>query len=70
MFMKLNKIYFIFNILFYFVFGFSAISNSQILDITTPAKQVIINDHEANEILFEKNSTLYSTLISLYPCDL
>ena len=56
MLMKLNKIYFIFNILFYFIFGLSALSNAQILDITTPAKQVVIYDHEANEILFEKNS--------------
>ena len=31
-------------------------SFSNILDITTPAKQVIIYDHEANEVLFEKNS--------------
>ena len=54
--MKLNKIYFIFNILFYFIFGLSALSNAQILDITTPAKQVVIYDHEADEILFEKNS--------------
>lgn len=53
MLMKLNKIYFI---LFYFIFGLSALSNAQILDITTPAKQVVIYDHEANEILFEKNS--------------
>ena len=54
--MKSNKIYFVFNILFYFIFGFSALSNAQILDITTPAKQVVIFDHEADEILFEKNS--------------
>ena len=54
--MKLNKIYFIFNILFYFIFGLSALSTAQILDITTPAKQVVIYDHEADEILFEKNS--------------
>lgn len=56
MLMKLNKIYLIFNILFYFIFGLSALSNAQILDITTPAKQVVIYDHEADEILFEKNS--------------
>ena len=31
-------------------------SFSEILDITTPAKQVIIYDHEANEVLFEKNA--------------
>ncbi|MDC0093971.1 D-alanyl-D-alanine carboxypeptidase [Alphaproteobacteria bacterium] len=32
------------------------ISISQILDITTPAKQVIIYDHVSNEVLFEKNA--------------
>jgi D-alanyl-D-alanine carboxypeptidase (penicillin-binding protein 5/6) len=31
-------------------------SVSQILDITTPAKQVMIYDHESNEVLFEKNA--------------
>ena len=31
-------------------------SISQILDITTPAKQVIIYDHEADQVLFEKNA--------------
>ncbi len=31
-------------------------SFSNILDITTPAKQVIIYDHEANKVLFEKNA--------------
>ena len=31
-------------------------SNSKILDIKTPAKQVIIYDHEVNEVLFEKNA--------------
>ncbi|MDC0456668.1 D-alanyl-D-alanine carboxypeptidase [Alphaproteobacteria bacterium] len=31
-------------------------SVSQILDITTPAKQVMIYDHEADEVLFEKNA--------------
>ena len=56
MLMKLNKIYFIFNVLFYFIFGLSALGNAKILDITTPAKQVVIYDHEADEILFEKNS--------------
>ena len=54
--MKLNKIYFIFNVLFYFIFGLSALGNAKILDITTPAKQVVIYDHEADEILFEKKS--------------
>ena len=54
--MKFNKTYFVFNILFYFIFGLSAICTAQILDITTPAKQVVIYDHETDEILFEKNS--------------
>ena len=54
--MKFNKTYFVFNILIYFIFGLSAISTAQILDITTPAKQVVIYDHETDEILFEKNS--------------
>ena len=31
-------------------------SFSKILDIKTPAKQVIIYDHEADEVLFEKNA--------------
>ena len=31
-------------------------SPSKILDITTPAKQVIIYDHEVDEVLFEKNA--------------
>ena len=31
-------------------------SSSKILDIKTPAKQVIIYDHEVNEVLFEKNA--------------
>ena len=31
-------------------------SSSKILDITTPAKQVIIYDHEVDEVLFEKNA--------------
>ena len=54
--MKFNKTYFVFNILFYFIFGLPAICAAQILDITTPAKQVVIYDHETDEILFEKNS--------------
>ena len=31
-------------------------SSSEILDIQTPAKQVIIYDHEVDEVLFEKNA--------------
>ncbi len=48
----------------YLIFLFVLTSNlifvknsfSQILDITTPAKQVMIYDHEADEVLFEKNA--------------
>ena len=32
------------------------ISFSKILDIKTPAKQVIIYDHEVDKVLFEKNA--------------
>ena len=44
--------------LFLLSFNFILIKNSiaNILDITTPAKQVIIYDHETNEVLFEKNA--------------
>ena len=44
--------------LFLLSFNFIVIKNSisQILDITTPAKQVIIYDHESDEVLFEKNA--------------
>ena len=31
-------------------------SFSKILDVKTPAKQVIIYDHEVDEVLFEKNA--------------
>ena len=31
-------------------------SCSKILDIKTPAKQVIVYDHEVDEVLFEKNA--------------
>ena len=47
-------------LIFLFVLPFNLIfvknSVSQILDITTPAKQVMIYDHEADEVLFEKNA--------------
>ena len=44
--------------LFLLSFNFILIKNSfsQILDITTPAKQVMIYDHESDEVLFEKNA--------------
>ena len=49
-----------FYLLFIFLFSFNFIwikkSNSQLLDIKSPAKQVIIYDHEADEVLFEKNA--------------
>ncbi len=44
--------------LFLLSFNFILIKNSfsQILDITTPAKYVMIYDHESDEVLFEKNA--------------
>ena len=49
-----------FYLLFFFLLSFNFIwmkkSLSQLLDIKSPAKQVIIYDHEADEILFEKNA--------------
>ena len=49
-----------FYLLFFFLLSFNFIwikkSISQLLDIKSPAKQVIIYDHEANEVLFEKNA--------------
>ena len=49
-----------FYLLFIFLLSFNFIwmkkSISQLLDIKSPAKQVIIYDHEANEVLFEKNA--------------
>ena len=49
-----------FYLLFFFLLSFNFIwmkkSISQLLDIKSPAKQVIIYDHEADEILFEKNA--------------
>ena len=51
-----NRYCFLFNVfLCFFIININS-SFSNILDITTPAKQVIIYDHEANEVLFEKNS--------------
>ena len=49
-----------FYLLFFFLLSFNFVwmkkSISQLLDIKSPAKQVIIYDHEADEILFEKNA--------------
>ena len=49
-----------FYLLFFFLLSFNFIwmkkSISQLLDINSPAKQVIIYDHEADEVLFEKNA--------------
>ena len=56
MFKLFNRFFLLFNVFLCFVIIKSQPSFSNILDITTPAKQVIIYDHEANEVLFEKNS--------------
>ena len=49
-----------FYLLFFFLLSFNFIwmkkSISQLLDIKSPAKQVIIYDHQADEVLFEKNA--------------
>ena len=49
-----------FYLLFFFLLSFNFIwmknSISQLLDIKSPAKQVILYDHEADEVLFEKNA--------------
>jgi D-alanyl-D-alanine carboxypeptidase (penicillin-binding protein 5/6) len=56
----MSKLRINFYLIFLFVLTFNLIlvkkSVSQILDITTPAKQVMIYDHEADEVLFEKNA--------------
>ena len=52
----INRYFFLFNVFLCFITISIKSSFSNILDITTPAKQVIIYDHEANEVLFEKNS--------------
>ena len=56
----MSKLTINFYLIFLFVLTFNLIlvknSVSQILDITTPAKQVMIYDHEADEVLFEKNA--------------
>ena len=56
MFKMINRYFFLFNVFLCFITISIKSSFSNILDITTPAKQVIIYDHEANEVLFEKNS--------------
>ena len=56
MFKLFNRFFLLFNVFLCFVIIKPNHSFSNILDITTPAKQVIIYDHEANEVLFEKNS--------------
>ena len=56
MFKLFNRYFLLFNVFLCFVIIKSNPSFSNILDITTPAKQVIIYDHEADEVLFEKNS--------------
>ena len=56
MFKMINRYFFLFNVFLCFIIISIKSSFSNILDITTPAKQVIIYDHEANEVLFEKNS--------------
>lgn len=50
----LRKFLFIFSIILSTLY--SSISMSNILDITTPAKQVIIFDHEVDQVLFQKNA--------------
>ena len=49
-----------FYLLFFFLLSFNFIwikkSIAQLLDIKSPAKQIIIYDHESNEVLFEKNA--------------
>ena len=49
-----------FYLLVFFLLSFNFIwmkkSLSQLLDIKSPAKQIIIYDHESNEVLFEKNA--------------
>ncbi len=56
MYKKTNISYFLICFFISFILLFSRISFSQILDITTDAKQVIIYDHEVNQVLFEKNA--------------
>ena len=50
------RYFFLFNIFLCLIVIKINSSFSNTLDITTPAKQVIIYDHETNEVLFEKNA--------------
>ena len=52
--LTLRKFFFIFSIIISILYSSSSMSN--ILDITTPAKQVIIYDHEVDQVLFQKNA--------------
>ena len=52
--LTLRKFLFIFSLILSILFSSSSMSN--ILDITTPAKQVIIYDHEVDQVLFQKNA--------------
>jgi len=52
--LTLRKFLFIFSLILSILFSSSSMSN--ILDITTPAKQVIIYDHEVDQVLFKKNA--------------
>ena len=54
MFKMINRYFFLFNVFLCFMIINIKSSFSNLLDITTPAKQVMIYDHEANEVLFEK----------------
>ena len=56
--MQKQRINFYFLFFFLLSFNFIWIKNSisQLLDIKSPAKQIIIYDHESNEVLFEKNA--------------
>ena len=52
-----KKVFFVKVLVFsgFVLFFFSSQSFSNIIDISTPAKQVVIYDHEVDQILFEKN---------------
>ena len=56
MFKICNRYRFLSIVFLYFIITNSKLSYSNILDITTPAKQIIIYDHEADQVLFEKNA--------------
>ena len=52
--LTLRNFLFIFSTIISILYSSSSMSN--ILDITTPAKQLIIYDHEVDQVLFEKNA--------------